>query len=203
MGKVFAYDSPVWKFMGRLIDFFVLTVLWVVTSIPVITMGTATTTVYYITLKMIKNQEEYIVPMYFKTFAKLFSETVKVWLLALVVGAVLGCDIYFCITLNTPVASMVFAALGVVAIVYLITLLYLFPVMARLDNSLMGYIKAAFYLAIRNLGWSLLLLVIAVCYIALGVFKFWPLLVVSVGLIAYLQSLIYNQIFRVQGWDIE
>jgi uncharacterized membrane protein YesL len=203
MGKVFAYDSPVWKFMGRLIDFLVLTVLWSVTSIPVITMGTATTTVYYITLKMIKNQEGYVVPMYFKTFAKLFSETVKAWLLVLVVGGVLGGDIYVCLRLGTPLASMLMAALAVVIFVYLITLLYLFPVMARLDNSIMGYVKAAFYLAIRNFGWSILSLVIAVCYIALGIFVFWPLLIISVGLIAYLQSLIYNQIFRVQGWDIE
>jgi uncharacterized membrane protein YesL len=189
--------------MGRLIDFLVLTVLWAVTSIPVITMGTATTTVYYITLKMIKNQEGYVVPMYFKTFAKLFSETVKAWLLVLVVGGVFGGDIYVCLRLGTPLASMLMAALAVVIFVYLITLLYLFPVMARLDNSIMGYVKAAFYLAIRNFGWSILSLVIAVCYIALGIFVFWPLLIISVGLIAYLQSLIYNQIFRVQGWDIE
>jgi uncharacterized membrane protein YesL len=80
--------------------------------------------------------------------------------------------------------------------------MYLFPVMARLDNTIMGYVKAAFYLAIRNFGWSILLIVVPVCYILIGVFKFWPLLVISVGLIAYLQSLIYNQIFKVQGWEV-
>jgi hypothetical protein len=46
------------------------------------------------------------------------------------------------------------------------------------------------------------LIVVPICYILIGVFKFWPLLVISVGLIAYLQSLIYNQIFKVQGWEV-
>jgi uncharacterized membrane protein YesL len=203
MGKVFSYESPVWKFMGRLLDFFVLTVLWAVTSLPIVTMGTATTTVYYITLKMTKNQDGYIFFTYFKTFKKLFLETLKAWLLALIVGAVLGGDIYICLNISSPIASMLLAALFVVALVYIMTLMYLFPVMARLDNTVMGYIKASFYLAVKNFGWSLLLLVVPVCYILIGVFKFWPLLVISVGLIAYLQSLIYNQIFKVQGWDID
>jgi uncharacterized membrane protein YesL len=202
MGKVFSYDSPVWRFMGRLVDFLVLTVLWAVTSLPIITMGTATTTVYYITLKMTKNQDGYIVSTYFKTFGKLFLETVKAWLLALIVGIVLGGDIYICVKLGNPVASLILAALAVVALVYIMTLMYLFPVMARLDNTIMGYVKAAFYLAIRNFGWSILLIVVPICYILIGVFKFWPLLVISVGLIAYLQSLIYNQIFKVQGWEV-
>jgi uncharacterized membrane protein YesL len=202
MGKVFSYDSPVWRFMGRLVDFLMLTVLWAVTSLPIITMGTATTTVYYITLKMTKNQDGYIVSTYFKTFGKLFLETVKAWLLALIVGIVLGGDIYICVKLGNPVASLILAALAVVALVYIMTLMYLFPVMARLDNTIMGYVKAAFYLAIRNFGWSILLIVVPICYILIGVFKFWPLLVISVGLIAYLQSLIYNQIFKVQGWEV-
>jgi uncharacterized membrane protein YesL len=188
--------------MGRLVDFLVLTVLWAVTSLPIITMGTATTTVYYITLKMTKNQDGYIVSTYFKTFGKLFLETVKAWLLALIVGLLLGGDIYICVKLGNPVASLILAALAVVALVYIMTLMYLFPVMARLDNTIMGYVKAAFYLAIRNFGWSILLIVVPVCYILIGVFKFWPLLVISVGLIAYLQSLIYNQIFKVQGWEV-
>jgi uncharacterized membrane protein YesL len=203
MGKVFSYDSPVWKFMGRLVDFFVLTVLWAVTSIPIVTMGTATTTVYYITLKMTKNQDGYIFSTYFKTFGRLFLETTKAWLLALIVGVALGGDIYICLNIGSAVASMLLAALFVVTLVYIMTLMYLFPVMARLDNTIMGYIKASFYLAVKNFGWSILLFVVPVCYILIGVFKLWPLLIISVGLIAYLQSLIYNQIFKVQGWDID
>jgi hypothetical protein len=41
-----------------------------------------------------------------------------------------------------------------------------------------------------------------VCIGAVGVFGFWPLLLLCVGLTAYLQALVFRQIFRQQGWEI-
>ena len=203
MGRVFSYDSPVWKFMGRLIDFMFLTILWVVTSLPIITMGTATTTVYYITLKMSANKEEYLFSMYFKNFKRFFKETTKAWLLILLVGAILAGDFYICTLVHNAITTMLFAAFSIIMVIFVMTVTYLFPVMARLDNSIMGYVKAAFYLAIRYFSWSILIVVIEICLIALGIFAFWPLLVIVIGLSSYLQSLIFHQIFKQQGWEIE
>lgn len=202
MGKVFSYDSPVWKFIGRLIDFAYLTLLWAVTSIPIITIGASTTTIYYITLKMADDQEEYLTQMYFKNFVRFFKETTVVWLILLVVGAVLAGDFYICMRFKSPAGAVLIAAFAVILLVYLMTVMYVFPVMARIDQSPIGYIKAAFFLAIRYFGWTVLGLVIFLCIIAIGVFGFWPLLLLSVGLTAYLQSLIFRQIFKQQKWEI-
>lgn len=203
MGKVFSYDSPVWKFMGRLIDFAYLTLLWAVTSIPIITIGASTTTIYYITLKMADNQEEYLTRMYFKNFVRFFKETTVVWLMVLAAGAVLAGDFYICMQVKSPAAAALMSAFAVIALVYLMTLLYVFPVMARINQSPAGYIKAAFFLAIRYFGWTVLGLVIFLCILAVGIFGFWPLLLLCVGLTAYLQSLIFRQIFQQQGWSLE
>lgn len=200
MDRIFAYDSPVWKFMGRLVDFFVLTILWFVTSLPIITMGTATTTVYYITLKMAENKEEYLVSMYFKTFVRLFRETVTVWVGIMAVVLFGVADVVICLRLDTSYATMFLTAFTVLAVIFMMVVSYLFPVMARLDNHALGYMKAAFYLAIKYFGWSLLIVVIPVCLVIVGVFAFWPLLFVVVGLAAYLQTLIFHQIFKQQGW---
>lgn len=195
---MFSYDSPVWKFMGRLVDFLVLTLLWAVTSLPVVTMGTATTVVYYITLKMTKDQEGYIIPAYFKSFARFFAQTTKVWIMVLVVGGVLCGNLYLCLSLHTPVTTMLLAAFFLLAAVFVMTAAYLFPVMAWLDGSITDYLKAAFYLALKYFGWTILIIVIAGCLVVLGIFVFWPLLLIIVGLTAYLQSLIFNQIFSRQ-----
>lgn len=202
MGRVFAYDSPVWKFMGRLIDFLYLTLLWFVTSLPVVTIGASTTTVYYITLKMADNQEEYLTKMYFKNFIRFFKEATVVWLMMLAAGVVLAGDFYICLGFRSPASAALMAALAVVAVVYLMTLVYVFPVMARINQSPAGYVKAAFYLAVKYFGWTLLCIVIPLCIAAVGVFGFWPLLLLGFGLSAYLQSLVFRQIFRNQGWEI-
>lgn len=189
--------------MGRLIDFAYLTLLWAVTSIPVITIGASTTTVYYIALKMADNREAYLTKMYFANFARFFREATAVWLMVLAAGAVLAGDFWICMQMERPAASVLLSAFAVIALVYLMTVLYVFPVMARINQSLMGYIKAAFFLAVRYFGWTVLGLVIFLCIAAVGVFGFWPLLLVSVGLTAYLQSLIFRQIFRQQGWEVQ
>ena len=202
MGKVCWYDSPVWKFMGRLIDFAYLTLLWAVTSIPIITIGASTTTVYYITLKMADNQEEYLTQMYFKNFVRFFKEATIMWLMVLAAGMVLAGDFYICVQFKSPAAAVLMSAFAVIALVYLMTVLYVFPVVARISQSPVGYIKAAFFLAIRYFGWTVLGLVIFLCIAAIGVFGFWPLLLISIGLTAYLQSLIFRQIFKQQGWEV-
>ena len=46
----FNYDNPIWRFMGRLGDMIVLNLLWLVCSIPVVTIGASTTALYYCTL---------------------------------------------------------------------------------------------------------------------------------------------------------
>lgn len=196
MGKVFSYDSPVWKFMGRLVDFVYLTLLWVVTSIPLFTIGASTATVYYITLKMADGQEEYLTRMYFKSFARFFREATAVWLTVLAAGLVLAGDFYICARMQSPAAVVLMSAFVVMAIVYLLTVIYVFPVTAYIRQTPAGYIKAAFFLAIRYFGWSLLMLVIFLCVALIGIFKFWPLLLAGVGLTAYLQSLILRQIFK-------
>lgn len=201
--KVFSYDSPVWKFMGRLLDFLVLTLLWVITSLPIITIGVSTTTVYYITLKMTENQDGYLVPMYFKTFKKLFGEAFKNSILLILIGILLSGDVMICYWNKSPVFTMLLAAFVVIMLLYVCIVTYFFPVMARVNESLSGLLKTSFYLSIKYLSWTILLVVIPACIVITGIFVFWPLLLISVGLSAYLQSLIFKQIFKKQGWSLE
>ena len=57
MAKLFDYNNIVWRFMGRVADLFFLTLLWAIGSLPLVTMGASTTALYYVALKMVKNQE--------------------------------------------------------------------------------------------------------------------------------------------------
>ena len=56
MEKIFDLNNPVWKFIGNLWDFFVLSVLTVLCSLPVVTAGAALTALYYVTLKMASDE---------------------------------------------------------------------------------------------------------------------------------------------------
>lgn len=49
----FSIESPLYKFMNRLLDMIKLNFLWILCSLPIITMGAATTAAFTITLKMV------------------------------------------------------------------------------------------------------------------------------------------------------
>ena len=53
----FNYDNPIWRFIGRLGDMVVLNILWIICSIPIITIGASTTALYYCTLKIVRNED--------------------------------------------------------------------------------------------------------------------------------------------------
>ena len=48
--KFFSLENPIWKFIGNLADFFLLSCLWYLCCLPVVTAGAATTALYYVTL---------------------------------------------------------------------------------------------------------------------------------------------------------
>ena len=60
MAKLFDMNNPVWRFMGKIADMFLLTLAWFVCSVPIITIGASTTALYYVSLKMEEGKEGYL-----------------------------------------------------------------------------------------------------------------------------------------------
>ena len=50
-------DNGVTRFLGKVADFMFLNLLWIVCSIPIITIGASTTAMYSVMLKLVKNEE--------------------------------------------------------------------------------------------------------------------------------------------------
>ncbi len=93
MGGLFSIENPFWQFINRLLHVILLNFLWFICSIPIVTMGAATTAVYSVTLKMVRNQEGYTVKSFFEAFRTNFRQSTVIWLILLVIGAVIGADL--------------------------------------------------------------------------------------------------------------
>ena len=64
----FSIESPLYKFMSRLTDIIKLNFLWLLCSIPVVTMGASTVAAFSITLKMVEDEEGYVARKFFHEF---------------------------------------------------------------------------------------------------------------------------------------
>ena len=120
MGHILDYDGKFINFLNKATDTLIATLLWLVCSIPIITIGASTTAFYSVMLKLVKDEESYITKSFFKAFKENF------WLILGVIGAVLLTSIY--IVLNTKTIGGVFQyALPLYVIIFLFYYIFHYP----------------------------------------------------------------------------
>ena len=194
--KIFDLDSPLMNVLNKMADLMWLNILTLICCIPVITAGAALTSMHYVALKIVRNEESYITRSFFKSN---FRQATLIWLLLMLVAAILGGD-YYIITKSGMQFSQVLVVLIMAAGVLVIcTSLYVFPVLAKFDNTIMGTIRNAFIMSILQLPKTVVMFVMA----------FFPLIIylVSLRLIpiiflfgfslpAYASAMLYNKFFQ-------
>jgi uncharacterized membrane protein YesL len=196
MKRFFQLDNPVWKFIGNLADFFVLSVLWYLSCIPVVTLGCGTSAMYYVTLKMADNQEGYTIRSFLKAFRRDWKQCTLIWLIFLGGGLVITIDLYWCLLQDSLVSRALFITFILVAIIYLLCLTFIFPLVARCDNTIKRLLGMCFVISLKNFLPILSAIVVTMAFFMLGVFVFPPVLLVAPGLSAYLNSFLFQRVFE-------
>lgn len=196
MGKFFNPENPVWRFMGKVFDMMVLTVLWIVCSLPIVTIGASTTALYYVTLKMAKDQEGYLFVDFFRSFKQNLKQSTLIWMGVLLLGILFGGELVWYYHFRGGVGVMIFFMILLLTVLYLMVVCYVFPLLARCQTSCKQILIMAFVMAIKNFGWTVLLMTITGCVLAIGIFVCAPVLIFAVGAIAYAQSKIFVMIFE-------
>ena len=81
MGALFNLENPVWNFMGKVADLVILNLLALICSIPIVTIGASWTAMYYVTIKIVRKEEGYIIRDFFRSFKENFKQATIIWLL--------------------------------------------------------------------------------------------------------------------------
>lgn len=196
MSKIFQWDNPVWAFLGKLTDMVILTVLWMLCCIPLVTAGASTSALYDASLKLSKNQEGYIFSSFFRAFGRHWKRGTAVWLGCVCVGVFLASDICLYSRIDSRAGVVLLASAGMLGIIFLMTFVYLFPLIALYDWGMKRLFAAAFVTALKNPGWTLLMLVSAGGIAAVGIFVMAPVLIISAGLTAYIHAKIISILFH-------
>lgn len=161
MGRFFNMDNKFFVFMGRLADLCMLNILCIICCIPVITAGASLTALYYVTLKMVRNEESYIFRSFFKSFKQNFRQATVINLIMLAAAALLYLDTRITKAMADPMGKILAMIFALFTMIYLIILLYLYPVLAKFYNSVKNTFKNALLMGIRHLPYTFLML--AVC----------------------------------------
>ena len=79
----FNMDNKFFQFMGQLADAFILSVLWLLACIPVVTAGASTTALFYTIHKVLRRQQGYLWSVFWDSFRSNFKQSTKIWLVQL------------------------------------------------------------------------------------------------------------------------
>lgn len=185
------------EIMNKFLDLVFLTVYWLVSCIPVFTIGAATTSLYYTTQKVIKNDRGYVSGEYWRAFKENFKTSTLCWLLHLLLGFLFADEAYICYQMwvdGQPIGWLWILFLVLEAFNVMMALITL-PYIARFDDRAKRVLKNSLLIMLANLPKSLLQLLLLAAFI-IAVVYFPPMLLLAPASYMLLSSYILEKVFR-------
>ena len=196
MRSLFNLDGPVLQFINKITYSVYLNILWFICCIPIVTAGASTTALFYVTLKIVKNEEGNITKAFFRSFRANLKQGTKIWLILLFLGAILCTDGYVLYHLRfenifwTLCTAVFFGA----AAAYAIVLMYIFPLLARFDNTVGAMFKNALFIGVRFLVCTAMMAAVYFMMVLVVIRVFTPAVIFGEGLCALLCSYLLSNI---------
>lgn len=175
--KFFSIDSPFYRFMQRFWDVCKLNLIWLICSLPVITLGCSTIAAFSVTLRMTEDKEGDVIRDFFKAFKANWKQGIPMSIIMLICPLSVWYDfqIYNAIEEN----SLMFLIIGMIsAYLFFFSLIYVFPLLARYENSILNSLKNSYRLGLRYIGRTIILALVLAFELAIW---FWNTTTLFVG----------------------
>lgn len=94
MNQIFSIDNRFIQLLNKIFCAAWLNILWFLCCIPIFTIGASTTALYYVSFKLVRNEEGNITKQFFTAFRSNFKKATLIWLPLLGLGILFGIDGY-------------------------------------------------------------------------------------------------------------
>lgn len=184
--------------INTIVDYFLLNVLWVIASIPLITIFPATAAMFGVVRKRQLQKETNGI---FKSFYMQFKNNFKQSILLSIIWGVFGAFLYVDYTIISPESSIFQLILYILLIIGVILFssitIYLFPIMVHFELSWKNVVRNAFFFSLMNPILTILLLIIV--GIGGALLYAYPVSIFLSGsflayLVYYLCQMMFNQV---------
>lgn len=190
-------------FFNKLGDIIIANLLFILCSIPLITIGPSLTALYHCMLRTVKGNNNGTVKTFFKAFKENFRQSFIIWLIILSIDAVLFLNIRFLLhESGTNATILLYLSVGVTSLSLIFTL-YIFPIIAAFANTLKVLCKNAILLAFMHFPTTVLMAVITIfpLYMTYIDVRLQPLYACcwfffGFGMIAFINSLLLYRFFK-------
>ena len=181
MKEIFGFEGGFTAACSRIFDLMILGFLWILCSLPIITIGASSAALYYATVKSVKNRNGYAVQEFFRSFRQNLVPGMVLWLIILAVSVILRLNIGILMAKASGYIGMAAC--------------YLFPALSRFDMSPGWLLKLSLYMVVRYFLTTLALALVLVC---MGAFAYRiPILIFFIpGPVAFLFSEFLERVLK-------
>lgn len=157
--KFFGPESPFYKLIQTLFDLIKINFLWLLFSLPIVTLGGATIAAFDITMQMAGNEEGHVGRDFVASFRRNFKTGIPYGILFLFCAYVVWLD--FSLFEQIEGNPIILLIMGMVAaFVFLLSFLFAFALQARYENTLIKTLKNSADICTRYFVRTLSLIVV-------------------------------------------
>ena len=195
---LFDVNNSFWQFLNKMADQFLLSLLWFLCSIPIITFGASTAAFISASTKLYLNEDGNLTHDFFSAFKANFVRSTGMGISQLILFILLAADLRICYIMQQRVGYFLLAILAVLSLFCLAASFFTWTYVNNSKASILKIWKTAFFTAAAYLPHSVAMLVLAV----LGVFatlRFSYLAILLPCLVIYQYARVYAWIWRRDG----
>ncbi len=197
MASIFNYDNMFFRGFDKALNVVYISVLWIVFCIPIFTVGASTTAMYYSVNKVLRHGRSYVFKEFLGAFKRNFKQSTIICLILLAATALMAVDAFIMKQFYDAGNSM-----GKLYVVFVVLFFfevawatYIFPSIARFENTTKAYLKNAALMAIAHLPQTILMIVMLIVFV--GFYMIFPPLILFIpAAFMWVWSMILERIFR-------
>lgn len=202
MKGFFDYDGQFNEFLKKVMYVVSVNVLFILCSIPIITIGASASAMYTVLFRFHKGDEPDILKTFFRAFKENFKKSTIAWMVMLIAAGTLAVNYYFMWGSDIAGAEILQVLFNFILLLWMVFWVYLLAVICYYENTLLGYVRFTVGLALAKLPYTIVLLMLTIIplffilfiaqYSSFGVFLF---IGCSFSLPAYFSGRILLKIF--------
>ena len=202
MRNLFNIDSPLMHFLGKVADLMILNLLFLITCVPIFTIGASLTALHYVTLRMVSDEDSAVSRDYLRSFKQNFRQATIIWLILITFALLITYDIRL-VWNGAGYVNTVMKILSIIASVALVmVILYVFAILAKFHNSVKGTIRNAVAISLSAFPRTLSMFMLVAASVALTFYTettvrwgllFW--LTFGFSAVAYFNSFLLKKTF--------
>lgn len=201
MERIFGVDSLLSRILTVLANTIVLSLLWIIGCVPLITIGASTTAVYYAAIHAL-NGDKSILRNYIKSFKLNLKQAIILEVILGIPIIVVFGGVYLVYSMGNMVPTGIAAAYGVLAFGLIAVCSYVFPILSYFHFSTGILLKNAALIALANSGWTFVIVFVNLLPLLVPAFRMdWALMVLPLlitlvpGGVIEINALVFNRIF--------